>query len=174
MKKHFEILTAGTGGQGLVFLASFISQAIMLCGKNVAQTQSYGTAQRGGFISAEVVADDGEILFQQVTEPDIIIALHEVVGTRYDTVKAPVLYDSDLIKKEGFANWHGLPFARIAREIGSPRSANLVAVGGMLAFLPDLDVTYFEEAARQRNPATAEEGICAIRRGLEIAQQSRG
>ncbi len=79
---HFEVLMAGTGGQGLVFCSSFLAEASIKTGKNVVQTQSYGISQRGGFISAEVIIDDGEIMFQQVTKPDVIIAFSDVVGTR--------------------------------------------------------------------------------------------
>ena len=77
---HFEVLMAGTGGQGLVFCSSFLAEAAIKTGKNVVQTQSYGISQRGGFISAEVIIDDGEIMFQQVTKPDVIIAFCDVVG----------------------------------------------------------------------------------------------
>lgn len=174
MANHTEIIMTGTGGQGLIFLASFIAEAAMLAGKNVAQTQSYGIAQRGGFISAEVVADDGEILFQQVTKPDIIIVLNEVAGKRYDAATAPVLYDSSLMVKEGFANWHGIPFTRIASDLGSARSANMVAVGSMLAFLPFVDGKFFEEAAAGKNRATAELGIKAIWEGMAVAEKLSG
>ena len=59
---HFEVLMAGTGGQGLVFCSSFLAEAAIKSGKNVVQTQSYGISQRGGFISAEAIIDDGEIM----------------------------------------------------------------------------------------------------------------
>ena len=143
----------------------------MLGGKNVAQTQSYGIAQRGGFISSEVVVDDGEILFQQVTKPDLIIVLSEIVGTRYDAVFTPVLYDSSLLTKMGFTNWIGIPFAQIARDIGSPHSANMVAIGAMVEFLPFVDVTVFEKAAVKRNAATAEASLKAIMAGITAVKQ---
>ena len=162
---------AGTGGQGLIFLASFMSEAAMLEGKNVAQTQSYGTAQRGGFISAEVIIDAEEILFQQVTQPDVIVALNECVGSRYDNAAAPVLYDSSLMAKRDLPNWHGIPFTQIAHELGSPRSANLVAIGAIHALLPFTGFESLEAIARKRNAAAAETSLQAMRKGMEAAQQ---
>ena len=101
---HFEVLMAGTGGQGLVFSSSFLAEAAIKTGKNVVQTQAYGISQRGGFISAEVIIDDGEIMFQQVTKPDVIIAFSDVVGTRYDDAACPVVYDTTIMKARNFPN----------------------------------------------------------------------
>jgi 2-oxoglutarate ferredoxin oxidoreductase subunit gamma len=174
MAKQTEIIMAGTGGQGLIFLASLVADAALRAGLNVVQTQSYGIAQRGGFISSEVVAGAGEILFQQVTSPDLIIVLNEVVGARYDGATAPVLYDSSLLRKEGFANWHGVPFTRIAAELGSARSANLVAIGALAAFLPHIETRFFEDAVAGKNPASAEQGIKAVRAGRAMAEKLTG
>lgn len=174
MAKRTEILMAGAGGQGLVFLASVIAQAAMRAGMNVVQTQSYGIAQRGGFIAAEVVADEDEILFQQVMNPDIIIVLNEVVGSRYDAATAPVLYDSSLLPaREGRDTWHGIPFTRIAEDLGSARSANMVAVGALAVFLPFIDARFFEETAT-KSTAPASPGITAMRKGMAAAEQLLG
>ena len=172
MKPQYEVLMAGSGGQGLVFLASFLAEAAIQDGKNVVQTQSYGIAQRGGFISAEVLVDQGEILFQQVLDPNIIVALHDCVGTRYDDAKAPVLYDSGLMKARSFSNWYGVPFSLIAQDLNAPRATNLVAVGAMIQTLP---VVSFEALAAVANrrfaPAVAEVNIAAIKGGMKAAEK---
>ena len=94
-----QIIMAGTGGQGLVSLATMLAESAISEGLNTIQTQSYGVAQRGGFISAEVLISDEEILFQQVRKPDVVTVLHSVVGNRYDNVDCPVVYDSTLVQK---------------------------------------------------------------------------
>ena len=170
--KH-EILMAGSGGQGLVFLASFLAEAAIVEGLNVVQTQSYGIAQRGGFISAEVITDTAEILYHQVVTPDIIIALHDCVGSRYDNQKCNVIYDSSLIHNITAKNWFGFPFTKIANEIGAPKAANLIALGVMASMLPVISADSLAKVAtRKFKPNIAELNIKAITCGIDAAKQS--
>lgn len=170
MKPEYEVLLAGSGGQGLVFMASFLAEAAIEAGKNVVQTQSYGIAQRGGFISGQVLIDSGEILYQQVVNPDIIVALHDCVGTRYDAETVPVLYDSSLIQKKDKANWLGLPFTQMAQDMGKPKAANLIALGAMIAVLPVVPLDAAKAAAiRKFAPGVAESNVQAIESGFEAA-----
>ena len=64
--KQYQIIIAGSGGQGIIVMGQMLARAALLEGRNAAQTQSYGIAQRGGFCAAEVITDEDEILFQQV------------------------------------------------------------------------------------------------------------
>lgn len=170
MKPEYEVLLAGSGGQGLVFMASFLAEAAIEAGKNVVQTQSYGIAQRGGFISGQVLIDSGEILYQQVVDPDIIVALHDCVGTRYDEATVPVVYDSSLIQNKTKKNWYGLPFSRMAQDMGKPKSANLIALGAMIAILPVVSLSAVKAAAfRKFAPGVAESNVKAIESGFEAA-----
>lgn len=166
----YEILMAGSGGQGLVFAASFLARSAIAAGRNVVQTQTYGIAQRGGFISAEVIISDEEILYQQVLAPDIIIALSDEVGTRYDHVASPVLYDDSLMASRAKPNWFGVPCSRIAREIGTPNSANMVAVGAAMALC---NAVAFDDmrATAMAGAGKAELLVEALTQGMLAAQQ---
>jgi 2-oxoglutarate ferredoxin oxidoreductase subunit gamma len=169
MAKH-EIIMAGTGGQGLVYVASFIAEAAILAGRNVVQTQSYGIAQRGGFISAEAIMDTEEILFQQVRQPDVVIALSDVVGARYDQVACAVVYDGSLMSERAFPNWLSVPCTRIAHDLGAPKAANLVGLGAAMAVTRALPFEVLREAARaQAKEAAARLNIAALESGLNAA-----
>ncbi len=169
-----EILMAGTGGQGLVFMASFLAEAAMRAGSNVVQTQTYGIAQRGGFISAEVVLDKEEILHQQVLAPDVIIALHDVVGARYDAAACPVLYDSSLMQGGRPAGWTGLPFTKLAEEAGAPKAANLAALGAMSVIVPLVSFEALDAAAEKKfKGAAAQANRAALAAGRKAAQALR-
>lgn len=173
MAQH-EIVMAGTGGQGLIFVASFLAEAAMNAGMNVTQTQTYGIAQRGGFISAEVLIDKDEILFQQVSEPSIVLALSDVVGTRYDDVKVPVIYDTSIMNERYMPNWHGLPCTNIAHEIGVPRAANLVGLGAAMSLYQAVKLEDLYAMARSSFGKLAiEQNIKAIRLGAEAAESFR-
>ena len=171
MKDLYQIVMAGTGGQGLVSMAMFLAEAAIDAGLNTAQTQSYGVAQRGGFTSAEVLVSKNEILFQQVRVPDVVLVLHGVVGNRYDELTCPVVYDSTLVTKD-LPNWKGIPCTEIATAMNSPRSANLVALGAMLALEPvfSLDTLNAVIARNFANkPAVANASADLVRKGFELA-----
>ena len=172
---QYEVIMAGTGGPGLVFCASFLAEAAILGGRNVVQSQSYGISQRGGFISAEVLMDDAEILFQQVVKPNLIIALNEVVGTRYDNAVAPVVYDTSLMKPRQMSNWIGIPMTEIAHELGAPKSANLAGLGAAMALTGALPLdTLLSIAERKGKPEVAKINMEVIRRGAAAAEAARG
>ncbi|MDR2573716.1 MAG: 2-oxoacid:acceptor oxidoreductase family protein [Desulfovibrio sp.] len=168
MPRH-EILMAGTGGQGLVLMATFLGEAAIEEGLNVAQTQSYGVAQRGGFISAEVVASKGEVYYQSTRKPDVILALHGVVGSRYDNATSPVIFDSTLFEKN-LPGWRPVPFTSIAQDLGAVKAANIVALGALLRFLPAISVASLEKVVRKRfKGKLGELNAEAIKRGYEAA-----
>lgn len=170
-----QITMAGTGGQGLVSLAAMLAEAAISQGLNTVQTQSYGVAQRGGFISAEVLISDEEILFQQVRKPNAITVLHGVVGNRYDTVDCPVVYDSTLVQKDR-KNWLPVPCTEIATQLGDMRAANIVAFGAMLVTLPMLEPASVEAAiaGKFKKQAARELNITAFRKGYAIAKEAWG
>ncbi len=170
-----QIIMAGTGGQGLVSLATMLAEAAISEGLNTVQTQSYGVAQRGGLISAEVLLSDGEILFQQVRQPDVITVLHGVVGNRYDTVDCPVVYDSTLVQKD-IKTWLPVPCTEIATQLGDVRAANIVAFGAMLVMLPALTPASMEAAigSKFKKQAARELNIAAFRKGYGIAKEAWG
>ena len=158
--KHREFILAGTGGQGLILAGILLAEAAILDGRNVVQTQSYGIASRGGLSLAEVIIDDEEIIFQQVSMPDCVLALSEEAATKYEgwTAKGvPLLYDSALVKSRTGSNFHGHGFIRAASDMGNADSANIVALGALAAGTRAVGMASLERAieARFRGPARA-------------------
>lgn len=129
---HREVILAGSGGQGLILSAILLAEAAMLEGRNVVQTQSFGIATRGGLSLAEVIVDDDEIIFQQVRHPDCVLALTEEAARKFESWAGkgvPVFYDSTLAAERAGANFHGHAFTRIASDLGSVASVNILALG---------------------------------------------
>lgn len=161
---------AGTGGQGLIVMATFLAEAAMNEGKHVAQTQSYGVAQRGGFISAEVVISNERVLYQNTRKPDVILALHGVVGDRYDATSAPVLFDSTLLHKQ-LPHWLGIPFTKMAIDLGVVKAANIIALGAMACLRPIVQLASLETIARKRfKGSIADLNVQALKQGYEAAK----
>lgn len=54
MKKTFNILVAGTGGQGLITLLQIIAEAAIIQGFDIKTTELHGLSQRGGSINTHI------------------------------------------------------------------------------------------------------------------------
>ncbi len=166
--KQYQIIIAGSGGQGIIVTGQMLARAALLEGRNAVQTQSYGIAQRGGFCAAEVITDEDEILFQQVEHPDAVVVLGREAAERFADTPAPVIYDSDAIPFAG-GGWIGLPLSAIATRAGNARASNAAGAGALLAltgmarlesFIQTLDG--FKAAVREANAEAARAGYAAL------------
>ena len=132
---QYEVILAGSGGQGLVSLGNMLGEAAILEDKNVIQTASYGGSQRGGSSVAEVIISDGEILFQRVQNPDIVMALTDNSMNLYLPLAeggVPIFYDTTLVREREGRNLYGYPFTAIANEMGRSDMANVIGLGAMI------------------------------------------
>ena len=78
MEEVYEILLAGSGGQGLGLAGVILAQSSAEEeGKNVVETEAYGISMRGGHSRSEVLTSTGEINDLRVTEPDILLAMSQ-------------------------------------------------------------------------------------------------
>ena len=131
-KERYEVVLAGSGGQGLVVSGIMLAEAAMLEGKNVVNTVSYGIATRGGFSMAEVIIDRAEIIFQQVQHVDIALVLTEEAMEKFRSLAAggaSVFYDSTLVKHRQGDHLYGYSFIEMASRIGHTGTANIIALG---------------------------------------------
>jgi 2-oxoglutarate ferredoxin oxidoreductase subunit gamma len=81
MNKSYEILTAGFGGQGVLFAAKLLAEIGLLDGKEVTWFPAYGPAMRGGTCNCSVVISDKPIGSPVVAHPNLLIAMN---GPSYD------------------------------------------------------------------------------------------
>jgi 2-oxoglutarate ferredoxin oxidoreductase subunit gamma len=152
-KSHYEIVLAGTGGQGLIVAAIMLAEAAILEGRNAVQTQSYGIASRGGLSLAEVIVDTDEIIFQQVRVPDCVLALTEQAVKKYEMWPAkgvPMLYDSTLAEARTAPNFIGHEFTRIANDLGNVASVNILALAAVAAHTQVVRLASLETLIKKR------------------------
>ncbi|MDA8124638.1 MAG: 2-oxoacid:acceptor oxidoreductase family protein [Deltaproteobacteria bacterium] len=152
-KTRYEVILAGSGGQGLVLAGIMLGEAAMQEGRVVAQTQTYEAAARGGFSMAEVVVDREEILFQQVQRPDLVLALTEESMDKfahYAREGAPVYYDTTLVKPRRMKHVEGYSFTQIASDRGNVASINVLALGAIIAKVPMVKKASMEAVLRSR------------------------
>jgi len=171
-KERYEIILAGSGGQGLVLAGIMLGEAAVLEGRNVVQTQSYGIASRGGLSLAEVIIDREEIIYQQVQTPDIILALTEEALEKYAALAEKgvrIFYDTTLAKRRAGANLTGYPFTKIASDLGNVASVNILSLGAMTAAVPMVKTESVAYVIRKRFQGKAlEMNLKALWKGVEL------
>lgn len=142
MNKEWQIVIAGSGGQGLMLAGSILSKtATQKENRNATQRNFYGPEKRGGYASTEVKISDEEIIFPSVEEADIIVLLHQSAANEYSgkvTGKMAVIYDSTevdisvLKEKPNFCC--GIPMTEMVRSINAVQSLNIMALGALCQF----------------------------------------
>jgi len=172
---RFEIRIAGSGGQGIVLAGIILAEALLLDGKHVAQSQSYGPETRGGSSISEVVVGDGGIDYPRAVELDLLVALtQQACDQNLPNMKkdGQVIADSDLVRKVFWRRVARLPFQRIAEKTGEARAINMAALGAIAVFCPSLSSASLTEVMSRRLPGTkVAANILAFNEALKLAEK---
>jgi indolepyruvate ferredoxin oxidoreductase beta subunit len=189
MKK--DIILAGVGGQGILSIAATIGTAALDMGLFLKQSEVHGMSQRGGDVSSNLRISDKEIYSDLIPcgKADMIISVEPMESLRYLPMLAPdgwIVVNStpfvnipnypelgkvlDEVKKQPH---HILLDAdKIAKELGSEKSANMVILGAASPFL-GLEFSVFENAIRKifgnKGDDVINLNLNALRAGREMA-----
>lgn len=87
--KHHEILVAGFGGQGILFLGRALAVAGMIEGYEVSWYPSYGPEMRGGTANCTVIISEEEIGATISDHPDVCVVMNEPSLHRFAPVVRP-------------------------------------------------------------------------------------
>lgn len=171
-KQRYEVIMAGSGGQGLVVSGIMLAEAAILEGKNVVQTVSYGIATRGGFSMAEVIIDPAEIIFQQVEHADCVLTLTEEAMEKFQSMSGEgtdIFYDTTLLKERKGKNLYGYPFTDMASKMGHVGMANIIALGCMAQMSGMVEVKSLASVIRERFSGNVLElNLKALQTGVEL------
>lgn len=134
-----EIIVAGFGGQGIISAGKLLAQTAMQAERRVTYMPSYGAEVRGGTANCMVVVSDEPIANPVVTRPDSLIAMNKASLTKFGPRIKPgglLIMNTSLIDIEPDVDPSirvvALPIDDLAVEVGSPKSANMVALGAYL------------------------------------------
>lgn len=165
MKK--DIILAGVGGQGILSIATVIGSAALRQELHLKQAEVHGMSQRGGDVQSHLRISSDTIHSDLIPRggADLIISLEPMEALRYQPwlakdgwiitnttplVNIPDYPDMEAVK----ASLAKLPKViaidvdAIAKEAGSPRSANMVLLGAAASVLGMLDPDKLREGIR--------------------------
>jgi 2-oxoglutarate ferredoxin oxidoreductase subunit gamma len=183
MGKYYfeEIVIAGFGGQGIMLAGKLLAQTAMRAGKEVTYMPSYGAEVRGGTANCMVVIADQEIACPVVSKPDSLIVMNKASLNKFGTRLKDgglLIMNSSLIDSEPDLNGSieivAVPADKIAVELGSQKSANMVAIGAYLqkrGYLSPQDAAdALPETIAKRYHKLLPVNTEALRRGGEFAR----
>lgn len=164
MKK--DIILAGVGGQGILSIAAIIGLAAVDAGMYLKQAEVHGMSQRGGDVQSHLRLSDKEIASDLIPEgkADMIISVEPMESLRYLPMLSPegwVITNTkpfinipnypaieDIMVELGKVKKHIIIDAdKIATDLGSSKSANMVILGAASPFL-DIEFARLENAIR--------------------------
>ena len=176
-----KVRFAGFGGQGIVLCGVVFGHAAMLDGKSAMQTQSYGSASRGGLTRSDVCIQDGEIHDLIYDRFDVLAAMSAPSYRGFRPELAPgghLFYESELVEvsEEDALTGHGIPATRLAYDVfGKKIMANMIMMGFVNEVVPlasreSLLVTIRASVP----PGTGDKNIEAFDLGASHARTEKG
>ena len=134
-----EVMFAGFGGQGILLSAKILAHAAMEDGREVAWVPSYGPEMRGGTAYCTVVISDRLIGSPIIRNPLHLVAMNRPSLEKFAQWVKPggvILVNSSLItigSERDDVDEIRIPVNDIAVNLGSVRSANIVALAAFVA-----------------------------------------
>ena len=187
-----DIILAGVGGQGILSIATVIGSAALEQGLYIKQAEVHGMSQRGGDVQSHLRLSSDPIHSDLIPHggADLIVSLEPVEALRY----LPYL------SREGWIVTNTVPFVNIpnyppiesvleelkrlprvialdadaaAKEVMSPRSANMVLLGAVSSVMGILDSEKLRSGIRRvfarKGDAIVDANIKAFDAGLRLS-----
>lgn len=175
-----EILMAGSGGQGMILTGKMLAQAAVAKGYNATYIPSYGAEVRGGTAHCHVKIGHRPIGSPIVEDATLLVAMNEPSYKAFSPLLrkgSTLVVNASLVPtvaKHPGVNVLSLELTKIAAEMGSLRSANMLVLGlcsGLLGIDDrELLVGLLEETLGQKNPALLETNRQILEKGLELSR----
>ena len=150
-----EILFAGFGGQGIMFMGKLLAEAGLIAGKHVTWMPSYGAEVRGGTAYSMTKISDREIASPVVTNPGILVVMNEPSLVKYEEKlkkKGVLISNKSLInrmpKRKDIVKLN-IPMTDWASKLGDTRCANMIAIGALLKRSKILSLKSVEAALKK-------------------------
>ena len=188
-----SILMVGVGGQGTILAGKILSMGLMAAGYDVKMSEVHGMAQRGGSVSNQVLF--GKKVYSPIIgkgQADILVAFEmmeamrwleylkpggKIVVNDYRIPSGPILigacdYPEQVIEKlKEKADTTVIQAGEIAKQIGNPRTMNLVLFGALVKGMNLTDIDFESEIAANVKPETLKLNLEAFRAGIAALEK---
>lgn len=190
MSKTTNILLVGVGGQGTILASKILSTGLINAGYDVKMSEVHGMAQRGGSVTTQVRY--GEKVYSPIIgkgQADIIVAFEKMEAMRwidylypggklvvndYQIPSVPILtgevqYPEEIINDlQENAATTVINAGQVAKEIGNPKTQNVVMLGALIQSL-QIDEVDWEAVIRDTvKPRFIDINIEAFNKGKEM------
>ncbi|MBO7213470.1 MAG: indolepyruvate oxidoreductase subunit beta [Rikenellaceae bacterium] len=189
-----DIILSGVGGQGILSIATVIGEAALNEGLYIKQAEVHGMSQRGGDVQSNLRISSDPIHSDLIAlgKADIIISLEPMEALRYVNYLAPTGWiitnttpfvnipnypDQQAIIDElkKYPNVVLLDVDKMAEELQSSRSANIILLGAASPFL-GIEMEKLEAGIRRifgrKGEEIVETNLKALRAGRAAAEQT--
>lgn len=167
---------SGFGGQGIILLGEIVGAAATREGRNALQTQSYGSASRGGASKSDVIVSTGEIHELEIEEVDVLVAMSQPAFEKYSghlKKDGILVIDADMVKPAGGDfRIHPVSATRMAKEkFANPLFANFIILGYVVGLTNLISIESALTAISERVKKEKEKNIAAFKDGLQLAAE---
>ncbi len=176
-KMSKQIIVAGFGGQGVMFLGQMLAYLGTEKGQNSLWYPSYGPETRGGTANCSITVSSQVINSPVFSEADTLIILNKPSLDKFqEKIKenGDILYNSSLITEEvksDKGNVYPLQINELARYLGNPQVANMIMLGAYLELNQEFPIELVEKVLKdrlgQRRMSFFEINMKAIKTGQE-------
>ena len=173
-----QVICAGFGGQGIMFIGKLLAQVLMVAGNDVTWMPSYGAEVRGGTAHCMVIVSDKKIASPLVSEPRTCIVMNTPSFNKYEPKvkkKGKLFVNVSLIDKRSERDDIEIievPATEVANSLGNVRVANMVMLGAYIANSKIINKTRIIEGLRPFLGSKKEDlfkiNCAAFKKGVEL------
>lgn len=177
-----DIVMAGFGGQGLMFIGKLLAYSAMKEGKHVTWIPSYGPEMRGGKANCTVVVSSEEIGSPVTSHPRSIIVMNNPSMEAFEPwvqTGGLLLLSSSMVNRavtRRDVRVLAIPASELADAAGAERSANMVMLGAYVALTDVVAKESVIEGLKElfgKKLDLFEANVRAFEEGMEFAKQQK-
>jgi 2-oxoglutarate ferredoxin oxidoreductase subunit gamma len=181
--KQYEVTFAGFGGQGIMTAGQLLAFAGMAEGKKVIWLPSYGPEMRGGTAYCTVVISDSRIGSPIINNPRALCVFNRPSFDKFSPRVKPggiLIVNSSLINVSSDRKDLTqllVPANDIALKAGSPKAANVVVLGALVAASTVVSLATVRNIVKDKMGAKKEilgVNLKVLRQGYDLAREMLG
>ncbi len=169
---------AGFGGQGILTLGLFLSQIGMRAGHQVSWFPAYGPEMRGGTANCSVNISKTRIGSPLVDHPNVLVVMNQPSLDAFEKSVpdgGTIIVDTTIVEGRPDAkrlNAILLPASKMADEVGTPKVANVVVLGALVAATDAFPPEFCESTLRAviKKQSLVDMNMEAFRRGYDYVK----